>query len=286
MSAVLTSPQAHRLRAVRRLGKRAFRAADRRFLAEGPQSVTEAVAAAETGDSGALLDLVATVEGSRGHPDLLARAAALGVPATLVSGEVMGALASTVHPQGLLGISAFRDVSMDQLATSATLLVAVLVDVRDPGNAGTVLRTADAVGADGVVFAGTTVDPYNAKCVRASAGSVYHLPFAVGAAPADAMSALRAAGLTILAAAADAPVDLESKAGDGGLAGPTAWVFGNEAWGLAPEVRANCDAAVRVPIYGRAESLNLATAGAVCLYASARAQRAPGGVRRPGGAVE
>ena len=145
----------------------------------------------------------------------------------------------------------------------------MLANVRDPGNAGTVLRTADAAGADGVVFAAASVDPYNSKCVRSSAGSLFHLPVVVGVPLAEAIARLRAAGLQILAADGSARQLVDSADGPD-LTRPTAWLFGNEAWGLPDDLLALADAPVAVPIYGQAESLNLAAAAAVCLYASAR----------------
>jgi TrmH family RNA methyltransferase len=190
----------------------------------------------------------------------------------------MAELAQTVTPQGLLAVCRFVDVSLAQLAGAAPRLVAVLANVRDPGNAGTVLRTADAAGADGVIFTAASVDPYNSKCVRSSAGSLFHLPVVTGAAPAAATAALRAAGLRVLAADGSAEHVLGAPVGQdpGGpdLSGPTAWLFGNEAWGLPADLLALADEAVAVPIYGRAESLNLAAAAAVCLYASAARQHA------------
>ena len=149
----------------------------------------------------------------------------------------------------------------------------LLANVRDPGNAGTVLRTADAAGAHAVVFADASVDPYNGKCVRASAGSLFHLPVVAGARLEDAVVTLREAGLRIVAADGRAGRSLDDPGIQAQLAGPIAWMFGNEAWGLPPELVALADEPVAVPIYGRAESLNLAAAAAVCLYASARAQR-------------
>jgi TrmH family RNA methyltransferase len=197
----------------------------------------------------------------------------------LVSEPVMGELAQTVTPQGLVGVARFRDVPLADLMSGAggggLALVVVLAAARDPGNAGTVIRTADAAGADAVVLPSGSVDPYNPKCVRSSAGSLFHLPFVAGGDALDSVAALRAAGLQVLAATAAADRSLDEV----DLKGPTAWLFGNEAWGLPPELVAAADAGVRVPIHGRAESLNLATAAAVCLYASARAQRAPGGCR-------
>jgi TrmH family RNA methyltransferase len=184
-----------------------------------------------------------------------------------------------VTPQGLLAVCRVLDVPLDALLAPDTRLVAVLAHVRDPGNAGTVIRAADAAGAEGVVLTRASVDLYNGKCVRASAGSVFHLPITVGADVGEAVGVLRAAGLRVLAADGAGPDDLDVLDAAGDLAGPTAWLFGNEAWGLSPELRELADAVVRVPIHGRAESLNLAAAAAVCLYASARAQRRPGGCR-------
>lgn len=141
------------------------------------------------------------------------------------------------------------------------------------------LRCADAAGADAVVLTDASVDLYNPKSVRASVGSLFHLPVAVGVPVEQAVEGLRAAGVRILAADGAGEDDLDAELDAGTMGGPSAWVFGNEAWGLPEETRALADAVVRVPIHGKAESLNLATAAAVCLYASARAQRAPGGCR-------
>ena len=124
-----------------------------------------------------------------------------------------------------------------------------------------------------VVFADASVDPYNGKCVRASAGSLFHLPVVAGARLEDAVAAMRDAGLRIVAADGRAGRSLDEPDVQARLAEPTAWMFGNEAWGLPPELVALADEPIAVPIYGRAESLNLAAAAAVCLYASARAQR-------------
>jgi TrmH family RNA methyltransferase len=244
----------------RRLARRAARREEGRFLVEGPAGVAEALA-----DPRGLVELFATPEAADRHADLVARAARV----TLVAPKVMDALASTVSPQGLVGVAETRDVPLSDVLAARPRLVAVLAHARDPGNAGTILRTADAAGADAVVFPDDSVDPYNPKCVRSSAGSVFHVPFVEGGAVADVVAALRAGGLRVLATTAGAGTSLD----DADLSGPTAWLFGNEAWGLAPEDVALADERVRVPIYGRAESLNLATAAALCLYASARAHR-------------
>jgi TrmH family RNA methyltransferase len=271
-SSELTSARSPRVVAARRLAKRAFRTRERRFLAEGPQAVREAVAAHVVGRE-LVREVFVTREAAARHGDIVTPAEHAGIEVHLVSGEVMSALAQTVTPQGVVAVCDFLDEPLADVAAGAQRLVAVLAHVRDPGNAGTVIRTADAAGADAVVLSGESVDPYNGKCVRASAGSLFHLPLAVGV-PVDAtVSAMHARGLRVLAADGHGDLDLDTAIDEGMLDGPTAWVFGNEAWGLPPETRALADEVVRVPIHGRAESLNLATAAAVCLYASARAQR-------------
>jgi TrmH family RNA methyltransferase len=259
----VTNIRSPRVKAARQLAKRAFRERSRLFLAEGPQAVREALRV-----PGVLTDLFVSGGAPARHADLIEQAAGQGVAVAGVSGEVMAELAQTVTPQGVLGVCRFIDVPLAELAAARPRLVAVLANVRDPGNAGTVLRTADAAGADGVIFTAASVDPYNSKCVRSSAGSLFHLPVVIGAEPAAAAAALRAAGLRVLAADGTADHVLDVAAGPG-LDGPTAWLFGNEAWGLPAGLLALADEAVAVPIYGRAESLNLAAAAAICLYASA-----------------
>jgi TrmH family RNA methyltransferase len=224
-----------------------------------------------------------TVPARARHSDLVHAIADAGVPVHVVSGEIMAELAQTVTPQGLLAVCDFIDVPLTEIIGPAghpgaaegtkPSLVALLANVRDPGNAGTVLRTADAAGAHAVVFADASVDPYNGKCVRASAGSLFHLPVVAGARLEDAVTAMRDAGLRIVAADGSAGHSLDDPDVQVRLAEPTAWMFGNEAWGLPPELVALADEPIAVPIYGQAESLNLAAAAAVCLYASARAQR-------------
>jgi len=264
-----TGAHSRRLSAARRLNKRAFRQRERAFLAEGPQAVAEAFRCGAQ-----VTDLFVTVPARSRHHDLVAEIAAAGIPVHVVSGEVMDELAQTVTPQGLLAICRFVDVPLAEITARDTpRLVALLANVRDPGNAGTVLRTADAAGAHAVVFADASVDPYNGKCVRASAGSLFHLPVVAGARLEDAVATLRESGLRIVAADGRAGRPLDDPGVQARLAGPTAWMFGNEAWGLPPELVALADEPVAVPIYGRAESLNLAAAAAVCLYASARVQR-------------
>ncbi|WP_435173785.1 TrmH family RNA methyltransferase [Actinacidiphila sp. bgisy145] len=275
----LSSLRSTRVVAARRLGKRSFRAKERRFLAEGPQAVREAAAHPGGPDGRTLVELYATAEAAERHPDIVAAARAAGAPVLTATPEVVADISDTVTPQGLVGVCRFLDTPFDQVLAARPRLVAVLAHVRDPGNAGTVLRCADAAGADAVVLTDASVDLYNPKAVRASAGSLFHLPVAVGVPVETAVAGLRAQGVRVLAADGAGERDLDTELDEGRMLGPTAWVFGNEAWGLPEETRALTDEVVRVPIHGRAESLNLATAAAVCLYASARSQRTSAGCR-------
>ena len=188
-------------------------------------------------------------------------------------------MAETVTPQGLLGVAPLLDVDLATALSGHPRLVVVLEAAADPGNTGTVIRSADAAGADAVVLTEGSTDPHGGKCVRASAGSLWHLPVVVGPGMGDTVRALRAAGLSVLATSGSvAADDLDDLLDTGALTGPTAWLLGNEAAGLSAEALALADRTVRIPVHGRAESLNLATAAALCLYASARSQR-----RGPGG---
>jgi TrmH family RNA methyltransferase len=221
-------------------------------------------------------ELFVTAEAAARHPELVLAAERAGVEVSAVTERAAASLSETVTPQGLVVVCDPVDVSVAEALRGQPRLVAVLAGVSDPGNAGTVVRVADAVGADAVLFAGDTVDPHNGKCVRASTGSVFHTPLARSREVDVVLADCRAAGLRLVAADGHAVADLDSADVSGDLVRPTAWVFGNEAHGVSPQVLASVDAALRVPIYGDAESLNLATAAAVCLYASARAQRRSG----------
>ncbi|MEU6685368.1 RNA methyltransferase [Streptomyces sp. NPDC046832] len=274
----LISPRSPRVLAARRLAKRNFRGKDRLFLAEGPQAVREA-AGHSTGAGATLVELFTTLDAAERHADIVGAAREAGARVHLAAEQVIADISTTVTPQGLVGVCRFLDTPFEEVLAARPRLVALLANVRDPGNAGTVLRCADAAGAEAVVLTDASVDVYNPKAVRASVGSLFHLPVAVGVPVEQAVDGLRDAGVRILAADGAGDRDLDDELDKGTMGGPTAWVFGNEAWGLPEETRALTDAVVRVPIHGKAESLNLATAAAVCLYASARAQRASGGCR-------
>lgn len=264
--AALLTKSSGRVKAARRLARRASRAELGLFLAEGPQALREALTL-----ENCVREVFALPGAAAQHPEI--HEASAGLPWHLVDEAALASLAETVHPQGLVAVCRAVDRPLDDLLDARPRLLAVCADVRDPGNAGTVIRCADAAGADGVVLTGSSVDPFNGKTVRATAGSLFHLPLAVGGDPRDVVRRLREAGLTVLAADGAGETDLDEAEERGLLDRPTAWLFGNEAWGLPDDLAALADHRVAIPIHGRAESLNLATAAAVCLYSSARAHR-------------
>jgi len=260
---VISSPRNKRVARAVRLKKRALREKDRRFLVEGVQGVREAVAS-----DAAVHDVFHSGASDGRREAVLDGARSAGVPVNEVSADIMARLTSAVTPQGLVAVSEFVDVPLSAVPEGATS-IPVLVEVRDPGNAGTIVRSADAAGADAVVFTRSSVDPYNPKAVRASAGSIFHLPVVREAGAGEAVEGLRARGFRILAATARG----ECSVYEADLTGPTAFLFGNEAHGLGEDHLALADQSIRVPIAGGAESLNLAAATALVLFESAR-QRA------------
>ena len=251
-----------RVKEARKLSRRSVRTERRLFLADGPKAVEGALAV-----PGAVVEVFVTPAASEQYAAL--RTAE--VPWTLLEERALASLSDSVSPAGVVALCRFLDRPLGHVLDADRRLLAICADIRDPGNAGTVIRCADAAGADAVVFAGHCVDAYNAKTVRASVGSLFHLPLAVEPDPTAAVRAAQEAGLTVLAADGAGEVDLDEA---GELLGrPPAWLCGNEAWGRPEELAALADHRVRIPIHGRAESLNLSTAAALCLYASAREQR-------------
>ena len=222
-----------------------------------------------------IVELYATPTALEKHPDLRTALTDAGVEIEFVTEAVLDAMADTVTPQGFVAVARQNPTALKDVFATEPRLVAICEEVRDPGNLGTIIRAADAVGADAVVLTGRTVDPYNPKVVRATTGSLFHVPVAVGADLADVAVRAKAAGLAVIAADVKGEDLLEARE-RGELARPTGWLFGNEARGLPDEALALADGALRLPIFGRAESLNLATAASVCLYESAFAQRAAG----------
>lgn len=265
---MIDNPRSPRVRAVAKLAKREARSETGLFLVEGPQAVSEAFAYRPE----LIVDLFATPTAWEKHSGLAAAAAEAGVEVEFVSEHVLDAMADTVTPQGIVAVCRQFLRSVEDVLASGPRLIAILEEVRDPGNAGTIIRAADSAGADAVILTGRSVDVYNPKVVRASTGSIFHLPLARGADLEAVIDLVKAAGLQVIAADVKGG-DLLAARTSGALAGSTAWLFGNEARGLTDEHYALADWVIQVPIYGHAESMNLATAAAVCLYESAFAQR-------------
>lgn len=247
-----------------KLQRAAARRKAKRFLAEGENSVDAAVA------TGAATDLFFTERAYERYEEIYRAAQYLNVYTHAITDKAATSLASTTTTPGLFAVCTpvlWR--TRDALRAHPTL-VSVPVETSDPGNAGTLIRLGDAMGADAVLFAGDTVDPQGPKAVRASAGSLFQLPVCRDRDVDHALEQLKDQDLQILATTADGEASLDDA--EELLARPTAWLFGNEAHGLPAELQARADVRVRIPIRGRAESLNLATAASICLYESARAQ--------------
>jgi TrmH family RNA methyltransferase len=255
VSELLTERSA-RIVAARKLTRRAGRDAAGAFLAEGRQAVSEALL-----DPASVREVFATEAAA--SSDLLAGTT---VPVRLVTEKAAASLSETVTPQGLIAVCDLRDVPADAVVADPPRLAVALAGLNDPGNAGTVLRTADACGAGAVIFGAGSADPFGGKVVRASAGSLFHVDVVRSAPLEPLLPALRAAGVTVLAADGGGDTSLDELGAE--LAGPVLWLFGNEARGVPASLAAAADARVRIPMRGRAESLNLAAAAAICLYAT------------------
>lgn len=259
---MLTNRNSDRVRSVRGLAQRPVRRRTGRFLVEGPQGVREAVRYA----ADRVVDIYLTPEAAaRYAADIVDPARAAGVWLHEATPEVLAAMADTDAPQGVLAVVETHHGSLVEVLTARPSLLVFLTHVRDPGNAGTVIRGADAVGADAVLVSSSSVDIHAPKVVRSTAGSLFHLPIVTGLDVEATLTTLAAHGIRTLAADGAGTTLLP----DADLTTAHCWVMGNEAWGLPQGIRARCDDVVRVPIRGKAESLNLAMAATVCLYASA-----------------
>jgi RNA methyltransferase, TrmH family len=208
------------------------------------------------------------------HAALLNRAVHAGVRVWRASAAAVAEVSGTVTPQGIVAVCRAVDVGLAEALAGSPKLVVLCDRIRDPGNLGTVIRCADAFGADAVLLSQGSVDLYNAKAVRASTGSLFHLPLVTEVDLAAAVAQARTSALQVFGADGGAPCTVDELVRTGELARPTMWVLGNEAWGLPADRADQLDRLVGVPMYGRAESLNLSTAAAVLLYATASAQRA------------
>ena len=262
---MLSDPKAKQVRGVAKLNKKDARSETGLFLLEGPQGLKEALNRPRL-----IVELYATEDAVARYSDLFERAQGARIELQLVTEQVLKVMTDTATPQGILAVCEQLHVSLEDVIAIKPQLIALLANIRDPGNAGTVLRAADAAGADAVIFSDNSVDVYNPKVVRSTTGSLFHLPVVIGASITETIASLQAAGLQ--AFAADGGGRSLTELAPGTLAKPTVWVFGNEAWGFEPETLQAVDETVGLPIYGAAESLNLATAASVCLYESAFAQ--------------
>jgi len=258
---VITSPANPAVKAARKLASGPARARGEDFLVEGPQAVAEGLAH--------LVRLFVTSRAAGQRPGLVAGARAAGAEVLEVAEPVLASLADTVTPQGMVGVARMGVPGLAEVLDAAAVAAApvvVLVEAQDPGNVGTVVRTADAFGAGGVVLTRGSADVRTPKAVRASTGSVFHLPVARGAGLDELLDGCRERRIRTVATTARAG----NAVGEVDLTGPVALLFGNEARGLPGDVVARCNVEARVPIYGRAESLNLAATVAVVGYEAAR----------------
>ena len=232
-----------------------------RFLAEGPNLVEAALR------RDLVIEVFVTEAAFSRFESMLG-----DVPVHLVTDRAAKALSDTVTPVGLVAVCEVPSTSLGDVLADAPRLIAIAAEISEPGNAGTLIRIADAMGAAAVVLAGDSVDPYNSKCLRASAGSIFSVPVISEPDETGAVRRLRDAGLQVLATTVDGEVGLD----DADLAPRTAWLFGSEAHGLPAELASMADHRVHIPMPGNAESLNIASAASICLYRSARAHRGLG----------
>lgn len=281
----ITSPRSERVRRIAALAGRSARRKQGRFRAEGPQAVRSLLAHRPE----AVTELFLTAAAAAAHPELPQLAEAAGIAPREVEDPIIRAMtredgapadggsAGAVSPQGVLAVAALppedpaaATAAVAALPAEGPLTLAVLHEVRDPGNVGTLIRTADAAGADAVLLTRTSADPYSPKAVRAAVGSTVHLPVLTGAEAPALLAALREAGIASAATSGHAPADVFDTA----LPARLAWWLGNEAHGLDADTLDAAELAVRIPLAGHAESLNVHTAATVVLFETLRRRRA------------
>lgn len=262
------TPRTPRVSAAIQLHRAAKRKKAGRFLVEGFNSVDAAIRAE------AVVEVFVTAAAAEQFHELLTgylESGAQRKSVSLIDDSAARSLSETVTTTGLFAVCVTSAVSTSldeaiEAGKQAGCLV-IPVECNDPGNVGTIVRMTDALGAGAVILAGDSVDPLNSKAVRSSAGSVFHTPVARERDIDLVMEKVREAGFTTLATAMDGALTLGADALPGG---PVAWLFGNEAHGLSEEATASAGASVSIPIQGKAESLNLATAAAMCLWETVR----------------
>lgn len=281
----ITSPRSERARRIAALSGRSARRKQGLFRVEGPQAVRSLLDHRPE----LALELFLTARAAEDHPELARLAAQAGVPAREVDEVIIRAMTrepggedqdrpgsaaeGAVSPQGAITVARLPEESAGAASAAVAALPAegpltavVLHEVRDPGNVGTLLRTADAAGADLVLLTRTSADPYSPKAVRAAVGSTFHLPVIAGAEAPVLLDALAGRGITAAATSGYASTDLFQAE----LPERIAWILGNEARGLDEATLAAAPLAVRIPLAGHAESLNVHTAATVCLFETLR----------------
>ena len=282
----ITSPRSERVRRIAALSGRSARRKQGRLRVEGPQAVRSLLAERPE----LALELFLTARAAEDHPELARLAAEAVVPTREVDETIIRAMtrepgggegqdrpergaAGAVSPQGAIAVARLPEESagaalaaIAALPAGGPLTAVVLHEVRDPGNVGTLLRTADAAGADLVLLTRTSADPYSPKAVRAAVGSTFHLPVIAGAEAPALLDALAGRGIAAAATSGHASTDLF----EAELPERIAWILGNEARGLDEATLAAAPLAVRIPLAGHAESLNVHTAATVCLFETLR----------------
>jgi len=263
---VLDDPRSNRVKGIVRLNQKDARYETGLFLLEGAQGLKELVSSPKL-----IEEVLVTIDGAERQAELIDSLSKKRVTITQVSDQVMAQIAGTRTPQGIVSVVQHLDVELEDLMSTKPKLIAVIDQARDPGNLGAIIRAADAAGADGIILSADSVDLYNPKVTRSTAGSIFNIPIVIDADLVEAISMLKKIGLQVLSSSSNgSPItDLHPTE----LAQPTAWIFGNEAHGVRTEVASIADKTVALPIFGAAESLNLATAASVCLYFTAVAQR-------------
>lgn len=259
----LTSPRSPRVAAVKRLHSSRGRRDSRLFIAEGPQCVREALR-----KPGVVQEIFLSANATETSQALVN---GTSLPVTVVSDDVLAAMGETQVPQGILAICHWVTRPLDEVLHPGIAMAVVIDGAGDPGNVGTIIRTAHAAGADALVMTQDSVDPHNGKCVRATAGSLFHLPIATGAEASEIADLARSAGLRLAVTAADGEVGLYELVG-GNDRDPIAWILGSEAHGVSAQMREIADLTVAIPMFGAAESLNVGSAAAICLYSDAAAR--------------
>jgi len=262
---MLDDPRSNRVKGIVRLNQKDARYETGLFLLEGPQGLKELEKSPEL-----IEEIFVTSSAWERHRELLADFATLGLSIVEVSDQVMDKIADTRTPQGVVAVVHHLDLTFEELLAKKPVLLALIDQGRDPGNLGSIIRAADAAGADGIVLSPDSVDVYNPKVIRSTAGSIVNVPIVVDQDLADAIKTLKLAGMQVFSSSSLGQDVTQVSVVE--MAKPTAWIFGNEAHGVSSEVAKGADKTLSLPIYGAAESLNLGTAAAICLYFTAVAQ--------------